>query len=147
MSDGTDQEKTIPGIHVEHASLSQEEKDRPDLDKAQLHQVIGDEHASTLRDSWRTHKKAMFWSMGVSLVRPRPASSNTKPSCSGILPPCHTLTVRQIIVMESYNTMLISTFFAYPTFQRSFGEQLPNGNYSIPAKWMTALGTWYSALT
>lgn len=42
--------------------------------------------------------------------------------------------------MESYNTMLISTFFAYPTFQQRFGEQLANGKYSIPAQWQTALG-------
>lgn len=41
--------------------------------------------------------------------------------------------------MESYDTMLIGTFFAYPTFQQRFGDELGNGTYSIPAEWQTAL--------
>lgn len=46
----------------------------------------------------------------------------------------------QCIIMESYDTMLIGTFFAYPTFQQRFGERLANGTYSIPAEWQTLLG-------
>lgn len=42
--------------------------------------------------------------------------------------------------MESYDTMLVTTFFSYPTFVQKFGDRLPNGTYSIPANWQTALG-------
>lgn len=43
-------------------------------------QAIEQESRATLRDAWKTHKRAMFWSMGVSMVRsadPRPTASLT----------------------------------------------------------------------
>lgn len=42
-------------------------------------------------------------------------------------------------IMESYDMQFISTFCASPEFQEKYGEQLPNGNYSIPAQWQLGL--------
>ncbi|KAF4455949.1 MFS maltose permease [Fusarium austroafricanum] len=42
-------------------------------------------------------------------------------------------------IMESYGLILMNSFFAFPQFQQRYGEQLPNGKYSIPAKWQLAL--------
>ena len=38
-----------------------------------------------------------------------------------------------------YDTILINSFFAYPTFTKQFGDLLPNGKYSIPAKWQSGI--------
>src|SRR5262245_50275228 len=42
-------------------------------------------------------------------------------------------------IMESYDMQLIATFFAFPQFQKKYGEKLPHGQYSIPAKWQLSL--------
>ncbi|KAK6721168.1 hypothetical protein SNK04_000063 [Fusarium graminearum] len=42
-------------------------------------------------------------------------------------------------IMESYGLLLMNSFFAFPQFQQKYGVQLPNGSYSVPAKWQLAL--------
>ncbi|KAF4978449.1 hypothetical protein FZEAL_5174 [Fusarium zealandicum] len=42
-------------------------------------------------------------------------------------------------VMESYDLILINSFFAFPQFNRRYGVQLPDGKWSIPARWQIAL--------
>lgn len=42
-------------------------------------------------------------------------------------------------IMESYDMQLIATFYAFPQFQRKYGERLPNGKYSVPAQWQLGL--------
>jgi SP family general alpha glucoside:H+ symporter-like MFS transporter len=42
--------------------------------------------------------------------------------------------------MESYDTILLGSFYAYPTFQKKFGDKIGANSYSVPAQWQTALG-------
>ncbi|KAM0227404.1 hypothetical protein ACHAPO_011590 [Fusarium lateritium] len=42
-------------------------------------------------------------------------------------------------IMESYGLLLMNSFFAFPQFQKKYGVELPNGSYSVPAKWQLAL--------
>lgn len=42
-------------------------------------------------------------------------------------------------IMESYDMQLISSFYAFPQFNRKYGERLPNGTYQINANWQLGL--------
>ncbi|KAL0256110.1 hypothetical protein SLS55_008502 [Diplodia seriata] len=43
------------------------------------------------------------------------------------------------IIMEGYQTCLLSNFYAFPEFNKKFGEQLPSGEYQVPAAWQAGL--------
>ncbi|KAH8827109.1 MFS transporter [Flagelloscypha sp. PMI_526] len=43
------------------------------------------------------------------------------------------------IAMEGYDVCLLSNFYAFPQFNRKYGEQLPDGTYQIPAPWQAGL--------
>ncbi|KXX75596.1 Alpha-glucosides permease MPH3 [Madurella mycetomatis] len=43
------------------------------------------------------------------------------------------------IVMEGYDICLINNFYAFPQFNRKYGEQLPDGEWQIPAPWQAGL--------
>lgn len=44
------------------------------------------------------------------------------------------------IIMEGYDTLLLSSFYAFPGFTKRFGEYYPKtGEYEIPVRWQTAL--------
>lgn len=43
------------------------------------------------------------------------------------------------IVMEGYDLCLLSSFYAFPQFNRKYGKQLPSGEYQIPAPWQAGL--------
>lgn len=43
-----------------------------------------------------------------------------------------------LIIMDGYDAFLIPSFYAVSSFQRQFGVQLPNGSWTIEAKWQTA---------
>lgn len=43
------------------------------------------------------------------------------------------------IIMEGYDTSLIGSFFAYPTFAQKYGGVLVDGKYQVPAAWQTGL--------
>lgn len=65
----------------------------------------------SVRDSLRYYHRAVFWSLVMSMST----------------------------IMESYDLLLITSFFAFPQFNQRFGEQLPNGKWSIPARWQIGL--------
>lgn len=44
------------------------------------------------------------------------------------------------VIMEGYDVVLLSQFFAYNTFNEKFGERLPDGTYQLTAAWQTGLG-------
>lgn len=44
--------------------------------------------------------------------------------------------------MESYDTILLSSFYGYDSFNKHFGERLPSGKYSLPAEWQSAICTF-----
>ncbi|KAJ5896219.1 uncharacterized protein N7473_005618 [Penicillium subrubescens] len=65
----------------------------------------------TLRNAFRHYRPAVMWSALISMAT----------------------------VMESYDMQLISSFYAFPQFQKKYGVLLDNGQYSIPANWQLAL--------
>ena len=75
-------------------------------------QAADEEHAQTLWQALRDNRKAVMWSVLVSMS----------------------------IVMEGYDTILMGNFFAYPTFQqkygRYYGEEI---GWQVSAPWQTGL--------
>ncbi|KAH6913080.1 maltose permease MAL61 [Coprinopsis sp. MPI-PUGE-AT-0042] len=69
------------------------------------------EHNMTLLEGIKTYPKAIAWSMLIS-------------TC---------------IVMEGYDVCLINNFYAFPQFNRKYGEQLPSGEWQVPARWQAGL--------
>lgn len=55
------------------------------------------------------------------------------------------LVISTCVIMEGYDTNLLGNFYAYPSFQRKYGDyvgvskQTPTG-YSIPAGWQSGMG-------
>lgn len=49
------------------------------------------------------------------------------------------LLISTCICMEGYDVCLLSNFYAFPQFNRKYGEQLPNGSYQVPARWQSGL--------
>lgn len=75
--------------------------------------VIGNQveaHLS-LKDAFRYYKKAIIWSLIIS----------------------------NATIMESYDLILLKNFYAYPAFQKTFGEQLPNGSWQVTSPWQVGL--------
>ncbi|KAF4429943.1 alpha-glucoside transport [Fusarium acutatum] len=72
------------------------------------------EHALTVRQALKSYPWAVAWSLVVSLS----------------------------IIMEGYDTILIGSLYAYPTYARRFGEyQDATKTYQIPARWQSAMGS------
>lgn len=69
------------------------------------------EHKMTLLQGVRLYPKAVAWSIMIS-------------TC---------------IVMEGYQTCLLSNFYANEPFKRKFGEQLSDGTYELTAPWQAGL--------
>ncbi|KAL8302864.1 hypothetical protein RB597_005450 [Gaeumannomyces tritici] len=69
------------------------------------------EQSLSLLQSLRLYRKAVFWSIALSTA----------------------------IVMEGFDIILIGTFYAFPAFQRKFGELQPNGSYELTAAWQSGL--------
>ncbi|KAJ9620737.1 hypothetical protein H2204_012147 [Knufia peltigerae] len=75
------------------------------------------EHNLTVREAIRAYPAAIFWSFAVSMC----------------------------IIMEGYDAILIVNFFAFPQFQRKYGnfvgvsEQTQTG-YQVSPAWMAAVG-------
>ncbi|BEI86280.1 hypothetical protein CcaverHIS002_0605670 [Cutaneotrichosporon cavernicola] len=69
------------------------------------------EESMSLGATFRAYKKALAWSVLVSMN----------------------------IVMESYGTILLNSFYAQPAFLAKFGEVGHSGKLEIPAKWQTSM--------
>lgn len=69
------------------------------------------EHKMTLLQGIRLYPKAVGWSILIS-------------TC---------------ICMEGYDVCLLSNFYGFPQFNRKYGEQLPDGQYQVPAHWQAGL--------
>lgn len=69
------------------------------------------EHELTTFEAFMVYKKAVFWSVIVSMG----------------------------IIMDSYDTQLMGNFYAMPEFQRQFGEKVGNGSYQVSATWQVRL--------
>ncbi|KAJ7495490.1 MFS transporter [Mycena latifolia] len=69
------------------------------------------EHEMSLLQGLRLYPKAVAWSLLIS-------------TC---------------IAMEGYDVCLLSNFYAFPQFNRKYGEQLADGSYQVPARWQSGL--------
>ncbi|EAU39619.1 hypothetical protein ATEG_00973 [Aspergillus terreus NIH2624] len=75
-------------------------------------QATEEEHAQTLWQALRANRKAVAWSVLISLS----------------------------IVMEGYDTILMGNFFAYPTFQQKYGQYYGERiGWQVSAPWQTGL--------
>lgn len=76
-------------------------------------QASDDEKAETLWQALRANRKAVAWSVMVSMS----------------------------VVMEGYDTILIGNFYGYPGFQKKYGVwDGPTEGDQIPTAWQTGLG-------
>ena len=64
------------------------------------------EQSMTLLQGIRTYPKAVAWSVLIS-------------TC---------------IAMEGYDISLVNNFYAFPPFNRKYGELMPDGSYQVPAQ-------------
>ncbi|RAO72411.1 uncharacterized protein BHQ10_008423 [Talaromyces amestolkiae] len=70
------------------------------------------EHNMSIRDAISRYPKAVAWSILFSTA----------------------------IIMEGYDIVLVTAFFAYPSFQEKFGEPVKNGtSYQVKAPWQSGL--------
>ncbi|KAF3391741.1 Maltose permease MAL31 [Penicillium rolfsii] len=69
------------------------------------------EHNLTNRDAFKRFPKAIAFSFILSLA----------------------------IIMEGYDTSLLGSFYAYPTFQKRFGVPSKEGGYQVTSNWQTGL--------
>ncbi|PSR82484.1 and other transporter-domain-containing protein [Coniella lustricola] len=78
---------------------------------AEAYRASVSEHKMELWTAIKTHKKAVFWSAIMGLT----------------------------IIMESYDQILIGSFYALPAFQKQFGFKTSDGTYQVSAPWQSAL--------
>ncbi|KAJ5212463.1 uncharacterized protein N7498_004109 [Penicillium cinerascens] len=69
------------------------------------------EHNLTNREAFKVFPKAILFSFILSLA----------------------------IIMEGYDTSLLGSFYAYPTFQERFGVPVKGGGYQVTSNWQTGL--------
>ncbi|KAL3428560.1 general substrate transporter [Aspergillus tetrazonus] len=75
-------------------------------------QATDEEHAQTLWSALRDNRKAVAWSVLISMS----------------------------IIMEGYDTILMGNFFGYPTFQKKFGQDYGGDiGWQVSAPWQTGL--------
>ncbi|KAI1438918.1 sugar transporter [Xylaria sp. CBS 124048] len=71
-----------------------------------------EEHSQTVFQALKENRRAVVWSVLISMT----------------------------IIMEGYDTILISNFFAYPEFQKKFGSYYgPEKGYQVAGPWQTGL--------
>ncbi|KAJ5458129.1 hypothetical protein N7475_009517 [Penicillium sp. IBT 31633x] len=75
------------------------------------HRASNFEHSLTHRDAFKIFPKAVGFSLVLSLA----------------------------IIMEGYDTSLLGSFYAYPTFQKQFGVKTPSNGYQIASNWQSGL--------
>ena len=74
-------------------------------------EAIADDHNLGLFQAIQLYPKGILWSVAMSTA----------------------------LVMEGYDTKLVSTLYAQPAFQRTYGVLQSNGEYEIPAAWQAGL--------
>lgn len=95
---------------------SADEKQKSSLEAYDSKEEYAAEGARTetelsLKDALRYYRPAVMWSILISFAT----------------------------IMESYDMQIISSFYAFPEFQKKYGTLLEDGSYSVPAKWQLAL--------
>lgn len=71
-----------------------------------------EEHSQTLLEALKSNRKAVFWSMLISMS----------------------------IIMEGYDTILMGNFFGYPQFAKKYGQDYGGSiGYQVSAPWQSGL--------
>ena len=99
-------------IHVEKSAASHVETTLGNgaINEAKL--ASDEEHSQTIWQALSANRKAVAWSMLISLS----------------------------IIMEGYDLVLIGNFFAYPEFTKKYGVDYGGTiGWQIPARWQSAL--------
>lgn len=65
----------------------------------------------TLLQGVRLYPKAIFWAAAIAMC----------------------------CVMEGYDIALIGNFYAFPPFNRKYGQLQPDGSYQVPARWQAGI--------
>jgi MFS transporter, SP family, general alpha glucoside:H+ symporter len=86
-------------------------------DRLQAGNAADKEHNMTLVEGLRRYPKAIMFSAIISLC----------------------------IIMEGYDTNLLSSFFAFGPFERRYGIPTGDGSYQLPARWQSGLSNGASA--
>ncbi|KAK1975472.1 alpha glucoside transporter [Colletotrichum cereale] len=101
------------GSADDHRSSSSLGPDRPPKAEGQIQDVINAERSLTRREAIRAYPMAIFWSLVVSMC----------------------------VIMEGYDTILISSFFAHPDFNKKFGDVKDSqGRDQLSPMWQAMLG-------
>lgn len=80
--------------------------------KAEARAANRAEHDQTVRQAVHSNKKAIFWSLVISMA----------------------------IIMEGYDTALMPQFYGYPSFQRRYGQFFPGiQEWSLTGEWQAGL--------
>jgi SP family general alpha glucoside:H+ symporter-like MFS transporter len=77
----------------------------------QAHRASNFEHSLTNREAFKVFPKAIGFSLVLSLA----------------------------IIMEGYDTSLLGSFYAYPTFREKFGVHSEANGYQVTSNWQTGL--------
>lgn len=96
--------------HRHHEFLGQKGVWEAHIDDAQA--ASAHEHSLTVRQALRAYPAAVFWSLCISMS----------------------------IIMEGYDTILIGSLYAYPTYAKAFGK-LHDRDYQIEARWQSAMSS------
>ncbi len=103
----------IPTVHIESEKNEQIAKRDTGfamlIDDAQA--ATAKEHSMSLWKGIKTYPKAIGWSVLLSTA----------------------------IVMEGYDVVLLGSFFAFPAFNKNYGNLQADGSYSLTASWQTGL--------
>ena len=82
------------------------------IDEAQA--ANAHEHSLTVRQALKAYPWAVVWSLIISMS----------------------------VIMEGYDTILIGSLYAYPTYAKQFGKPTSSGgDYQIPAQWQSSMGS------
>ncbi|KAK5632473.1 hypothetical protein RRF57_008187 [Xylaria bambusicola] len=90
-------------------------------------QATEDEHEQTLWQALRENRKAVMWSVLISMTIIMEGGLDDGMGSQGLTD-------------ESYDTILIGTFFAYPEFNKKYGSYYgPEKGWQVPGSWQTGL--------
>lgn len=101
-------EEAQVGTEMNYAQVGAEKNHAQMLHGAKIATEV--EHQLTTREAFKVYKKAVFWSVIVSMG----------------------------IIMDSYDSQLMGNFYALPEFQRQFGQPVGTG-YQITSEWQEKL--------
>ncbi|KAI1047483.1 hypothetical protein LB505_009944 [Fusarium chuoi] len=103
--------KETDSHHVEVSGNMKEDEATLHANKARL--ATEEEHSLNFFEAFKRYKMAWFWSSMVCLT----------------------------IIMDGYDTALLGSLQAYPSFQWQFGHEVGDtGKYQLEAKWQVAIG-------